>query len=118
MKIHKAKKRLPKRQTLFLMRGYILLHSLVHLNAKHGHIVCNIRDASDAEILHKDLCDIRGKERGERGAEVDILHAEVEQSEENDDGLLLVPRDVVGNRQIVDVIQAEHLFELQRDQRE
>ena len=47
---------------------------------------------------------------------MDVLHAEVEQGKENDDGLLLVPRDIVGNRKIVDVIQAEHLFELQRDQ--
>ena len=68
------------------------------------------------KFLDKDFRDIRRKERRERGTEVDVLHAEVEQSEENDDGLLLVPRDIVGNRKIVDVIQAEHLFELQCDQ--
>ena len=49
---------------------------------------------------------------------MDVLDAEVQQGEQDDDGLLLVPGDIVGNRQLIDIVEAEDLFELQSNQRE
>jgi hypothetical protein len=54
-------------------------------------ILLDRRDAGDAEIIDKHLRHIRRKERRERRAEVDVLYAEIEQGEKNDDGLLLIP---------------------------
>lgn len=43
-----------------------------------------------------------------------VLHPEVQQSQQDDDGLLLVPRDVERDGQVVDVLAAEYLLEFQR----
>ena len=47
---------------------------------------------------------------------MDVLHAEAEQGEQDDDGLLLVPSDVVGDGQLVHVVQAKHFLQLQGDE--
>ena len=44
---------------------------------------------------------------------MDILHAKAQQSEKHDDSLLLVPGNVEGNRQIIDISSSEDLFEVQ-----
>ncbi len=49
---------------------------------------------------------------------MDILHTEVEEREQYDDSLLLVPGDVVGDRKLVYAVKAEDLLELQSDQGE
>ncbi len=48
---------------------------------------------------------------------MDVLHAKVKERQQDDDGLLLVPCDVEGERQLVDVVKAENLLELQCDER-
>ena len=110
------------RWALYVGFRYILLHSCgfgcVYFNAEHCHIILDVRDAADAKGLDEHLCDIRREERGECGSEVDVLHAEMEQRKENNDRLLLVPRNVVRNRELVHIIQTEYFLKLQRDQRE
>ena len=44
---------------------------------------------------------------------MDILHPKAQQGEEHDDGLLLIPCDVKGYRQLVNISSTEDLFELQ-----
>lgn len=44
-------------------------------------------------------------------AKVDILHAQIQQGQKNDDRFLLIPRDVVHNGQVVHVVQSEYLFQ-------
>ena len=44
---------------------------------------------------------------------MDILHAEVEESQEHDDCLLLVPCDVVSKRELVHIVEAEDFLQLE-----
>lgn len=89
------------------------------LSADHRlDVVLDRRDAADAEVLDENLGDIRGEESRQRRSEVDVLDAEVQQGQQDDDGLLLVPSDVEDKRQLVDVIKTEDFLELERDQRE
>ena len=65
------------------------------LSADHRlDVVLDRRDAADAEVLDENLGDIRGEESRQRRSEVDVLDAEVQQGQQDDDGLLLVPSDV------------------------
>ena len=89
------------------------------LSADHRlDVVLDRRDAADAKVLDENLGDIRGEESRQRRSEVDVLDAEVQQGQQDDDGLLLVPSDVEDKRQLVDVIKTEDFLELERDQRE
>ena len=47
---------------------------------------------------------------------MNVLHAEVKKSEKHDDRLLLIPRNVEGNRQIVDIVQPEDFLQFQGNQ--
>ena len=76
-------------------------------------IVLDGADAGNAEVVDQNVCDIRGKESRKRRSEVDVLHAKVEQGKQNDDRLLLVPRDVEENRQVVDVVCTKNLFQFE-----
>ena len=49
---------------------------------------------------------------------MDVLDTQVKQGQQDDDRLLLVPGNIVNNRQIVDIIQVEDLFELEGDHRQ
>ena len=49
---------------------------------------------------------------------MDVLDAEVQQGQQDDDSLLLVPSNVEDERQLVDIIKTEDFLELERDQRE
>ena len=44
---------------------------------------------------------------------MDILHSQIQQGQQYDDRLLLIPGNVVDNGQLVDVLQSEDLLELQ-----
>ncbi|GFI37989.1 hypothetical protein IMSAGC015_02178 [Lachnospiraceae bacterium] len=44
---------------------------------------------------------------------MDILHAKIQKRQQNDDSLLLIPRNVVGDGQVVDIVQTENFLELQ-----
>lgn len=44
---------------------------------------------------------------------MNVLDAEAEQCEQHDDGFLLVPCYVEGDRQVVDIVQAEDFLELE-----
>lgn len=69
----------------------------------------------DVEFLDQDVGDVGRQERRQGRAEADVFDAQIEQREQHDHGLLLEPGDVIGNRQVVDVVQAEDLFELEGD---
>ena len=49
---------------------------------------------------------------------MDVLHAKVEQGKQNDDRLLLIPRDIVYHGQLVHIIETEHFLQLQCDEGE
>ena len=36
---------------------------------------------------------------------MDILHAKIQKRQQNDDSLLLIPRNVVGDGQVVDIVE-------------
>ena len=97
---------------LFIKRwGHIILSGV--LTEEQLHIVLDRADACNAEVLNENLCHIGAEEGGQSGTQVDILHAQVQQGQQHDDRLLLIPGDVVDNRQVVDVVQAEDLLQLQ-----
>ena len=49
---------------------------------------------------------------------MDILHPKVQQRQQHDYRFLLVPGNVKGDRQLIDVRQAEHFLQFQRDHRQ
>ena len=55
---------------------------------------------------------------GQSGTQVDILHPLIQQGQQYDDRLLLIPGNVVDNGQLVDVLQSEDLLELQGNDRQ
>ena len=88
-------------------------------SANHAlDVALDVRNAADAEGLDEHVRDIRRKERRQRRSEVDVLHTEMQEREEDDDRLLLIPCDVVDNRQFVHIGEAEDLLELQGDERQ
>ena len=77
-------------------------------------ILVNGRDCADVEILFKNFENVGGEEGRECGAGVDVLYAEAQQSQEHDDGLLLVPRNVVDDGQVVYAVETKCVFQRQR----
>ena len=49
---------------------------------------------------------------------MNVLYAQMQQCQQDDDRFLLIPRNVVDNGQFVDVLQSEHLLQLERDDRQ
>ena len=47
---------------------------------------------------------------------MNILHPEVQKRQQHDDSFLLIPGDIIDDRQIVDIIQSEDFFEFEGDQ--
>lgn len=72
-------------------------------------------DGADPEVLDQHIDHRRTDEGGQRGPEVDVLDPEVEQGQQHGHRLLLIPGDVEDDRQLVDVVEAEDLLELERD---
>src|SRR6266567_5227233 len=56
---------------------------------------------ADVEVLHQEVEDVRGEIGRQGRAELDVLDPQVEEREEDDVGLLLVPGKDEGERQIV-----------------
>ena len=46
---------------------------------------------------------------------MDVFHAQVEQGQQDNHRLLLIPGDVIDDGQVIDVVQAEDLLELEGD---
>ena len=67
-------------------------------------------DARNAEVVYQNLRHIRGQEGRKCRSQMDVFNSEVEESQKHDDRLLLVPGNVEGKREIVDVIQSKDLF--------
>ena len=81
-------------------------------------IIVNCSDTRNTEFFNQHLGHIGRQEAWQRGSKVDILHTQIQQSQENDDGLLFVPGDIKGNRQLVNIVESKHLFELQGNDRQ
>ena len=47
---------------------------------------------------------------------MDVFDAQVEEGQKNDDGLLLIPGNVVDDGQVVDIVQAEDFLEFEGDE--
>ena len=78
-------------------------------------VALHFTDTTDAEVLDQHLGYTRRQEGGECRTEVDVLHTEAQQSEQYDDRLLLIPCDVVGDGQVVDIGKLEDFLELEGD---
>ena len=57
-------------------------------------IIVNCSDTCNTEFFNQHLGHIGRQETWQRGPKVDILHTQIQQSQENDDGLLFVPGDI------------------------
>ena len=68
------------------------------------------RDGADAEGIHECLEDVGADKSRQRRAKADILHTELQQGQEDGHGFLLVPGNIVDDRQIVDIVEAEDLL--------
>ncbi len=78
------------------------------------HLGFHIADRLDIEVLNQHPGNIRREECRHCRPKADMLDNEGEQCQKNH-CLLLVPGDIVGNRQVVNIIKAEDLFQLQGD---
>ena len=43
---------------------------------------------------------------------MDILNSERKKSKKHDYGLLFIPRNIISNRELVDIVKSEYLFKL------
>lgn len=76
---------------------------------EEGKILLNGADARDAELLHQQLCHIGAQESRQRGTQVDVLHAQIQQRQQYDHRLLLVPGDVVNDGQFFATMSSDEL---------
>lgn len=80
---------------------------------EHFHVIFHIGDAIDPEVIHEDLGHVRRQECRKRRAQMDIFDAKIQQGKQHDYRFLLIPGNVVGNRQLVDILQAEYFLQLE-----
>ena len=80
------------------------------------HIVFHRADASDAEVLHQNVGYVGGQEGRQGGSQMDVLHTQVQQGQENDNSLLFIPGNVVHDGQLVHIVQAEDFLQFQGNQ--
>lgn len=74
-------------------------------------IVFHRADTRNAEVFHQHFRHGGRKEGGQGRAEMDVFHAQRQQGQQYDHGLLLVPGDIVHDGQPVHVIQTEGVLE-------
>ncbi len=67
------------------------------------------------KVSTRTLATLGERKAGNVGPRWMFLTPRIEQCEQDDDGLLFVPGDVVGDWQLVDVIQTEDFLEFQGD---
>ena len=70
-------------------------------------------NASYSEGVDQYFCYIRREEGRQCRAQMNVLHAQTQQGKQHNHRLLFVPRDIIGNRQFVDVVQLEDFLQLQ-----
>lgn len=61
-------------------------------------VVFHRADAGDTEALHQHLGHIRTEKCRQRGAKMDLLYAKIQQGQQYDDRLLLIPGDIIDDR--------------------
>ena len=83
--------------------------------ALKGNLMAQCFDAGDAEGICQHLGHVGGEKGRQGGAQVDVFHAQVEQGQQDNHRLLLIPGDVIDDGQVIDVVQAEDLLELEGD---
>ena len=81
-------------------RNFNILKWFISYHSEGLQIVINIGNAADAEVVDKHLRDVGREESRQGRAEVDVLHSEAQKGQQHYDGFLLVPRDVINNRQL------------------
>ena len=76
-----------------------------------AQVFVHFGDGGDAKGIYEDVGNVRRQERRECRPQVDVLDTQVKECKEDDDGLLLVPCDVVSDREIVEVFETEGFLE-------
>jgi len=77
----------------------------------HGsNVIFDGADGLDIEVFHQNFRYIGGEEGGEGWAKTNAFHAEEEQGEQNDDGFLLIPSNVEGDGEVVDVVESKNFL--------
>ena len=74
-------------------------------------ILLDSSNGSETKRLLKHLEYTLRNEGGQGGTDVDILYAERQERQQYNNSLLLVPRDVEEDGQIVDIVELEYLFQ-------
>ena len=65
--------------------------------------------------FNQDFCNIGREKRRKRGAETEIFKSQMQQGKQYCHGLLLIPRNIERDRQIIDIFYSENFFEFQCD---
>lgn len=84
--------------------------------AHHGSdIVICIADEFESKGIDDDLSHVRGEESGNCGADHDVFEAKIEQGKQDCDSFLLIPAQVEGDGEVVDIFEFEGIFESKCD---
>ena len=67
-------------------------------------------DRLDVKVLNEHFGHSRRQESGQRRTKTNAFDAKIQQSQQYGYGLLLVPSDIIRDRQVVDVIETEDLL--------
>ena len=77
------------------------------------HVRFGGSNASDAELFYQHFGYVGRKEGRKRRTQVDMLHTQAQEGQQDDDRLLFVPGNVVHDGEFVDVVQLEDFLQLQ-----
>ena len=75
-------------------------------------------NAGDTELIHQHVHHCRRKEGRQRRSQMDILHAEIQESQKDDDRLLFIPGNVVHDGQLIHIVKAECFLQLKGNEGE
>lgn len=78
------------------------------------HVFLYGSNTADAEGIYQNLGYIRRQEGRKCRAQVNVLHAQMQQRQQYNHRFLLIPGNVIGDRKIVDIRKTEDFLQLKR----
>ena len=90
-----------------------LFKAVLSLSNQVCKILFYCPDSTDSEVIYQNLCHIRRKECRQCRSEMDIFDSKREKRQKDDDRFLLIPRNIVDDWKLIDIVQFKNFFQFQ-----
>ena len=87
-----------------------LLNSSRFFAKEKLYIILHRTNSRYAKIFHQHIGDIRAEESRQSRSKMNIFYTQIQQSQQYNDRLLLIPGDIVDNGKVIDIIQSKTSF--------